>query len=140
MEKCSDSGRELRESLLVDRCRSFRLRLGGCGVAGSVVKKAAVFERFLADFSPVFPLSLASLYRHTERKSKAGEHLRWLERLTASRPWAHEIETEWRLLNEMGDSGVIAPGTESTIDNPHTTTQNDFESNNKQHSQTPAAA
>ncbi len=85
-------------------------------------------------------LMLVSLYRHTGRKSKAGEHLRWLERLTASRRWAHEIETEWRILNEMDDTGVIALGDEPSEDNVPTITQNDLESNNNQHSQTPAAA
>ena len=85
-------------------------------------------------------LMLVSLYRHTGRKSKAGEHLRWLERLAASRPWAHEIETEWRILNEMDDSGVILPDDEPTADTIPTITQNDLNSNNNLQSQTPAAA
>ena len=85
-------------------------------------------------------LMIASLYRHTGRKSKAGEHLRWLERLAASRTWEHEIQSEWQLLNEIDDADVVAPDGRESADDTLGPIQNDPESNNNLHSQTPAAA
>jgi hypothetical protein len=61
-------------------------------------------------------LMLIGLYRHTQRKSKAGEHLRWIERLAAAKKWQHEIEHERRLLNDDDDSDVIATEDRRTED------------------------
>jgi hypothetical protein len=90
-------------------------------------------------------LMLVSLYRHTERKSKADEYLRGVQRLAAAQDWKYEIETEQRLLNEIEASDVVA--TDGTFDDGTSTldeqpiTQNAIDRNNTDRDQQqPAAA
>jgi hypothetical protein len=87
-------------------------------------------------------LMLVSLYRHTERKSKAGEHLRWLERLAGARRWKHEIEHERRYLNEIEELRVVAPDNEDSMahDEQAITQIATDRNNNNLDTQQPAAA
>ena len=91
-------------------------------------------------------LMLVGLYRHTERKSKAREHLRRLERRVAATHWQHEIEQEWQYLNENETADVIAPegdtpSDESSDDHDQPITQIAVDRNNTyRDTQQPAAA
>ncbi|MCG8585919.1 MAG: hypothetical protein MI757_14525 [Pirellulales bacterium] len=85
-------------------------------------------------------LMLVSLYRHTGRKSKAGEHLRALERLAAASKWRLEIEHEKRLMNEMDEPSVIAPDPNELPRDEQPITQNAIDRNNTEDTQQPAAA